>query len=657
MIGFLHPLFWIAGLAAAVPILIHLARRRQVRRIIFPAVRYLRRAEERHARRLRLRHLLLLALRMAMILLVTAAATGPLIGRGSAADHRPTSVAIVLDNSQSTTAVYRDRRVFDHFLDRVRTTVGLATPDDRVAVFAAVGAEPLVLATAGSDETELAALAPVPDVADLATTVHRANEWLRAADPTQAREIQILTDLQRVSLGKHDATQAVTDGGRGTAVVAYAPPPVDLSNGALADPVPEILPLNAHQETRLSVALRWFGVDTPTDPVVVRLFANGRTVAAGEATFGSAVDLSLPAQSPGWVQGYAETDRYGLSADDRRYFTWPVRPAPRVGVAGNGGEFLIRALDALAGGGRLERTDPQRADVQISIGGQGLAEGLSRGASVIVVPPESALELPRVNDRLARSRVPWRYDAAAEGGDTRLGGDGMLAGLGGLVVHRFYSLTPTGLAVEDTAILRLENGARWLVRGTTPSGATYVLLGSPLTPSASQLPVSAAMVPFVDGLVGDWARRGEYARTAFQGTGAIRLPRRARRLETGERSMSVEGGAPYRPKEAGNYRVTDGDSVLMAFSVNAPTEESDRARAPTDSLEAELPRAHWSWIRGDGADAWRAGIYRARRGRLSWRPLVALLVLSAILESTLAASGRRREGSKGAGPKDSSTIS
>ena len=72
MIGFLYPALLVAALGAAVPIILHLIRRREAHRVVFPAIRYLRRAEQRQ-RRLRLRHLLLLAARVLMILLAAIA--------------------------------------------------------------------------------------------------------------------------------------------------------------------------------------------------------------------------------------------------------------------------------------------------------------------------------------------------------------------------------------------------------------------------------------------------------------------------------------------------------------------------------------------------------------------------------------------------------
>ena len=48
--SFLAPLWLLAGAAAAVPLLLHLLRRRIGARIEFPAVRYLLRAEREHSR-------------------------------------------------------------------------------------------------------------------------------------------------------------------------------------------------------------------------------------------------------------------------------------------------------------------------------------------------------------------------------------------------------------------------------------------------------------------------------------------------------------------------------------------------------------------------------------------------------------------------------
>src|SRR5690348_7077681 len=74
IVSFLAPLWLALAGAAAVPLLIHLLRRRIGTRVEFPAARYLARAEQEHSRSLKLRNLLLMLLRVAIVLLVALAA-------------------------------------------------------------------------------------------------------------------------------------------------------------------------------------------------------------------------------------------------------------------------------------------------------------------------------------------------------------------------------------------------------------------------------------------------------------------------------------------------------------------------------------------------------------------------------------------------------
>jgi hypothetical protein len=643
--GFLHPVFAVAAAAVAVPILLHLVRRKEVRRLTFPAIRYLRRAEQRHARRLRLRHLLLLATRTLIVLLAAIAAAGPLIGRGGARDHRPTALAIVVDESQSSGQLSGDRRLLDLYAERVARTLDLVTGDDRFALFSAVQPEEGALTTdvdgarAYIDEWQ-----PTAGLARLNETVRLANAWLDSFGHME-RELHILTDLQTVSLAATTSdTEAVPEQGAGVFVRAYSPQYGIQPNGALENPVPEVQPLGAGLQTNVSVALSMHGAEPPAEPTVIRLVVDDDVVGIAEGGFDSQTLLRLPPQDSGWVQGYLETEPSGLAADDRRYFTWFARPAPRVAVLGEATPFLAHSLEALERGGRLYRTEPNDAEVWIADSGERVGEGLASGRSVAVIPPVSALGLPLINQRLSRAEVPWQYDARERGpGMTRVDERATLPGLTGLAVRSYYILVPSAFAPGDTALLRLADGQTWLVRGTTQEGAAYLLLASPLAAEASDLPVSAAMVPFVDALVGDWARRGAIEPVNVEGVSTIRLPARSRAIsQPGDVLTPVEGGAWFRATRAGNYRVLDGDRVLLAFSVNAPPSEADLSRARPGALERTLPAAEWSWSEDENAEAWIDGAFQTRRGKLAWRPLVVFLLLVSIVEASLSAVGRRK---------------
>lgn len=641
MIGFLFPVFLLAVLAAAIPVILHLMRRREVRRLTFPAIRYLRQAEQRHAQRLRLRHLLLLAARMLIVALAATAAAGPLIGRGGAADHRPTALAIVLDESQSSAQLAGELRLIDVYVERTLQTLELVTAADRVAIFGAVRP----VAGAVTDDVAgarsyMSGARPTAGLARIPAAVQQATAWLRSAEDL-AREMHILTDLQRVSLGESAVTDSA-DAGEGVSVVVFAPDYAPQPNGAIGDVAAEVEPLSMGLPTRVSAPLSWFGDSQPNDPIVVRLVRGDDVVDVTEGRFDGSALMRLPPQDSGWIQGYVEIELHGLAADDRRYFTWYSRPEVRVATVGSPTAFLDHALETLARGRRLSRTDRAAAEVWLASDGEAIEEGLAAGASVVVVPPANPLDLPRLNSRLARARVPWRYDTSDRGGTTRLA-SAPVEGLAGQAVREFYPLTAIGLVSADSAVLQLESGEPWLVRGTTTQGTVYLLLASPLTLEASDIPLSAAMVPLVDALVGDWARRSSVESPNYEGTTAVRVPPRAREVLTPDGARaSVEGGAWLNADAPGNYAVTDGRDTLLGFSVNAPLAEAELRRGSRSELEAALPQADWSWVDSAQPAAWESAIFGARRGRLAWRPLVVALLLVSIVEAALSAAGRRR---------------
>src|SRR5690554_4558478 len=128
--GFLSPLLLLLGLAVAVPLVLHLFQRQHGPRVVFPALRYLRRAEMENARRIKLRQLLLLALRLAALVLIALAAARPFV-RAVGDGHLPTAAVIILDNSMSTGLVDGERRVFDALQARALEALAQAGPDDR----------------------------------------------------------------------------------------------------------------------------------------------------------------------------------------------------------------------------------------------------------------------------------------------------------------------------------------------------------------------------------------------------------------------------------------------------------------------------------------------------------------------------------------------
>src|SRR5262249_15305486 len=102
---FLHHIYLFGLIGASLPILIHLLNRRKLKRIRFPAVRFILLSQKRISRSYRLRHWLLLALRTLAVVFLALLLANPIFqtGAGLFAGGGPVSLVILLDNSLSMT--------------------------------------------------------------------------------------------------------------------------------------------------------------------------------------------------------------------------------------------------------------------------------------------------------------------------------------------------------------------------------------------------------------------------------------------------------------------------------------------------------------------------------------------------------------------------
>src|SRR5262245_51134491 len=193
--SFLSPWFLALAGAAAIPLLIHLLRRRIGLQVEFPAARYLARAEREHSRTLRLRNLLLMLLRVLAVVLVALAAARP-IARGAGAGHAPTALAILLDNSMSTGIVENGTPFIDQLKRTTRQALARASADDRVWLVTADGAVRGGTAAAVSDELDR--VRPLAGAGHLSDALARAIAVVDASG-IDAKQIAVLTDGQRTA--------------------------------------------------------------------------------------------------------------------------------------------------------------------------------------------------------------------------------------------------------------------------------------------------------------------------------------------------------------------------------------------------------------------------------------------------------------------------
>lgn len=137
---FLQPLYLYGLIAASLPLLIHLLNRRRLKRIRFPAVRFILLSQRRISRSYRLRHWLVLALRTLAVVSLVLLLAHPVFqtGMGVLAGSGPASVVVVVDNSLSMTWS-RDGAGFEQAKAAAKRLLASLKAGDRAAVIATTG--------------------------------------------------------------------------------------------------------------------------------------------------------------------------------------------------------------------------------------------------------------------------------------------------------------------------------------------------------------------------------------------------------------------------------------------------------------------------------------------------------------------------------------
>jgi hypothetical protein len=606
---FLAPAWLAAAAAIAVPLLLHLMRRRIGSRIDFPAVKYLARAEREHSRKLRMRNLLLMLLRVAAVLVLTAAAARP-IARLAGGGHAPTTVAIVLDNSLSASAIQGGRPVLEGLRARARSVVSRATGDDRLFLITADG-----VSRGGSRSAMLDAIdrvEPLAGAGDLEQAVARAAALVREGPASSRwmheREIVIITDGQASAW-----TRNVSVGN--ARVVLHAAPGPPPANTAVS-----------HAEARPT---RW----TPRGAVVARFHApdsatyrftlEGRTLARGTAARDEEVIVRVAPQEQGWSAGTVELEPDELRGDDARHFATWIGPAPGIAVNREISVFAQSAVDA------LRQTERVVAGSDVGVAPADVAVRLP----ALLFAPADPVRAGAANRELERLGVPWRLGELRQGDVAARGTDESLRSLDGVMISRRHTLRLVGGAAVDT--VALAGSEPWIV-----AGPGYVLVASPLTPEATSLPVRAAFIPWLTDVVtqrlfGDGGRVIETTPGA-----SVARPQAADAMELpGGRRVTLASDTIVAPDRAGVAFFLRGGRRVGALVVNPEPEESDLARIDGSALASRI-RAEDVVI--PDSSAWTASLFASSPRRSLLIPVLVLALAVLILESAVAGAGQRR---------------
>ncbi len=334
-LGFLAPAFLAGALAVAIPILLHLFRRRSDRVIDFPAVQMLPQTPVQQQERRTLRDLLLLALRIAALVLLALSFARPYVMGSADALRAPTTmVAIDTSLSMSGPATWSAAtRAAVAAIDAapVGHLVGVVTFDDRGNVAVAP------TANRAAARAFLEALEPGPGGTRFAAAIGAAADALGTA----GGRIVVVTDLQQSGMAG-GAAASVPDG-VDVSISAVPPAPSNLAVTALAregEGATAVVQSYAPGPRVVTARLRVGGADV-------------RRARAELAAFASA-DVSFAGPLP--ATGVAEVaidDAEGPTADNTRYLHLePDRPRTLLVLTADPPEsartglYVQRALEA-----------------------------------------------------------------------------------------------------------------------------------------------------------------------------------------------------------------------------------------------------------------------------------------------------------------------
>ncbi len=690
--SFLFPLFLVAGLSLAIPILIHLFNLRRYKTVFFPHTRFLRSIQTQSRRASEVQRRLLLALRLLFLAALVLAFAQPFWSARTTASKAPALQVVFIDNSPSTALKSGARTGLERSKAAARRLILSAAPDARFLVLSAdrpATYEPLPAeaAAAAVDAIGPSPLAPSSD-AVLATV-----QAVRETEATGGdAELWYFSDFQRGGFNPQPGEAARRSiRFQGVPVQAAAPTNAWIDTAFLLSPV-----LGAGgEESRIVVRTRRQPPGGQPggsgEAPILQLAIDGTVSSAATPVFnaeGRGLDtLSFSTATAGWRRLALTLADGALPFDDT--FRIAARSAPQLSVLvlseGPPNPYVQAGLRAYRGF-RAETRDVGSAPPDFSAYnlvvlsgitslpqgvGTALGTALQRGAGVAVFPGRTSN-----TEGLSAALRYLAPDIRVDGTDTAAQAATTLQRGADLVRDLFETVPPNvqlptarwhyrlrgGLGSGAQSILSFRSGDPLLAQYSPGRGALYVL-STGADEASGNFQGSYFFVPMLYGMAAH-ARGGDvYALTAGRGEAAF-LP-----LATADERRTVHlygpGGLDAVPPQRaagaglqvfvdvavqtpGFYRLAPAGAAAAADSAVVAL-NADRAGSALDFYTpAELRRAApWAkWY--DEPAALADATPGARRAPLPLWKVCAILALAAVLAETIVLLPRRRRGAKAA---------
>ena len=604
-LSFLSPVFLLGALAVAIPVVLHLFRRRNDPVVPFSAMRFLHQVPIEQARRRRLQDLLLLALRVAALLLLAIGFARPYFQSPiSASESGVTVVAVDVSASMGDAVRFARARTL------AQRAIDMAPAGDQVAVVQFAGRAE-VLVEPGLDRAVARAAVTRLQPSYGPTRYHAALASGLDLIGTRTGRLVLVTDLQSSGWTSTDAVGVPARVSIALADVGRLPPNVAIT---ALDRTPQ----------GLRVGLTSTGAARAVD---VELSVDGRSLGRQRAT--------LPADGAGEVMFRGVTATAGkaraqlgapdgIPADDQRWLALDPRPHVRAAIIASPGAglddavYVRRALEA-ADGSSGWRVDVRPADrlqeatslsgvaVAILVGTAGLdrrgAEGLGRfvengGGLLVAIGPGVNVDL--LTTGLGPTFPRLRVGPPAETPYSLVPTDGRHPifrlfdpDAGAFDQARFARIATIATTAPASVIARFDNGAPALIDQAMGKGRLGVF-ASDLSNRWNDLVLQPAFVPWVVETASWLAANHAAPADLVAGDGASEADSRPGVIDW--RPAGSAGVPPTRL--AVNVAVQESDPRRLseaAFLAQVARDADDRAGAPAAALRQEAEQGWWRY--------------------------------------------------------------
>jgi len=411
--AFLNPLFLFGGLAVAVPILLHLIRRHNSRKVDFPTLMFLRRIDKKTIRYQKLRHLLLLLLRVLAILFLVFAFMRPY------REETPLSPAAVGKNigahilamDRSMSMQYRDR--WDRAKEAAADIIRYSNAGDKFAILEFSDRSVIRMPFTSDKSAALSEIENIPEPGDQPTRYVQAlsaAEILAREAGTAERTVHLISDFQRN--GWTDESREIHMGG------GVELKPVDLGSDEFSNlAIQNVRIIKEDRDgatgLRIQSSIVEFG-NKDRDNVRVGLSLDGRNISeknisVSEAGIGE-IEFTVPGLKSGEHSIVLEIDDSSLQQDNRFYLTIDIQGKTPVIVAEepvsrglrSASFFLSRALNVdLLSPYEVKTVSPQNPEISAGLliwndissvtqnDGKRLEEFVKNGGGLVIVLGDS----------------------------------------------------------------------------------------------------------------------------------------------------------------------------------------------------------------------------------------------------------------------------